>query len=148
MNSSHIYFQQRVQRLESLLSPELGVDSLAPGRPALSDCCLPRWSVTASHCYQEQHVCSERVRHLDSEAMTEVVGGRRVLSICSRVPVGHPDGPLHQLPDMLPARGRLTLAVTGCIIWPQFLPLPILTPFVVCSQLGEWYPSLDSQLVM
>ena len=50
-------------------------------------------------------MCSERVRHLDSEAMTEVVGGRRVLSICSPVPVGHPDGPLHQLPDTLPARG-------------------------------------------
>lgn len=105
LNSSHIYFQQQDQRPELLPCPELGVDFLAPGRPALSDCCLPRWSLAVWHCVTRSNGCVVREGDTLTEAMTKVAGGRRVLSVCSRVPVGHPDGPLHQLPDTLPERG-------------------------------------------
>lgn len=64
------------------------------------------------------------------------------MSIPVPVPEGHPEGPLHHLPDMPPAKGRLD---TSCDRWHHLAEIPYLSlyshplscNFVVYSHLGE-----------
>lgn len=82
--------------------------------------------------YQEQRVCSERVRHLDwnhDQTMTE---------FCLSAPeclwdtlmVHYTSCPTRSLKG-----GQLTLTVTGCIIWPQFFLSPHIHTLCCISQL-------------
>lgn len=148
LNSSHILFSATCPETWVTALSWAGGGLLGP-RKTSPVCCLPRWSLTAQHCVARSNMCV--VRGWDTLTLKLWLKWLVGEEFCPFAPQCLWDTLMVRYTSCLTRSlqgWRLTLAATGCIIWPRFSPLPTFTPLVVCSQLGEWYPSLDSQLVM